>query len=61
MKTKTLTINGQDYTISSSTALGLEQAEIQLKNALGINEKAVPKTKQTSFKKKKKKKKNDGI
>ena len=61
MKTKVITIKGQEYTISSSTNLGLEDAIIQLKNSLGINEKAMKKA-DTSFKLgKKKKKNNDGI
>lgn len=61
MKTKVITIKGQEYTISSSSNLGLENAEIQLKNSLGINEKAMKKA-DTSFKLgKKKNKKQDGI
>ena len=61
MKTKVITINGKEYTVSSSTNLGLENAIIQLKNSLGINEKAMKKA-DTSFKLgKKKKKNNDGI
>ena len=54
MKTKVITIKGQEYTISSSRNLGLENAEIQLKNSLGINEEAMKKAK-------KKNKKQDGV
>tara|TARA_R110000787_G_scaffold81567_1_gene176804 strand:+ start:319 stop:483 length:165 start_codon:yes stop_codon:yes gene_type:complete len=54
MKTKVITIEGVEYTISSSTNLGLQDAEIQLKNSLGVNEKAMKKAK-------KKNKNTDGI
>jgi len=52
MKTRQITIDGVEYTISSSTNLGLENAIIQLKNSLGQQEVG---------KSKKKNKKQDGI
>ena len=55
MKSKTVTIEGVDYNVSSTTNLGLENAIIQLKNSLGINKKAMKKAD------KKTKKKQDGI
>tara|TARA_R100000935_G_scaffold57990_1_gene93468 strand:+ start:7854 stop:8018 length:165 start_codon:yes stop_codon:yes gene_type:complete len=54
MITKVITIEGVDYTVSSSTNLGIQDAEIQLKNSLGINQKAMKKAK-------KKNKNTDGI
>ena len=61
MKTKKITIDGVEYTLSATTNLGLENAIIQLKNSLGINEKAMKKADTTFKLGKKKKKNNDGI
>tara|TARA_R110000772_G_scaffold202841_1_gene313105 strand:- start:219 stop:395 length:177 start_codon:yes stop_codon:yes gene_type:complete len=58
MKTKTITIDGVEYTLSSSTNLGLQNAIIQLKNSLGKQE--VGKTRKVKVKKTKKNK-EDGI
>jgi len=55
MKTRQITIDGVEYTISSSTNLGLENAIIQLKNSLNQQEVGKPKVKKT------KKNKEDGI
>ena len=61
MKTKNITIDGVEYTLSATTNLGLENAIIQLKNSLGINKKAMKKADTTFKLGKKKKKNNDGI
>ena len=45
MKTRQITIDGVEYTISSSTNLGLENAIIQLKNSLNQEEVSKPKKK----------------
>ena len=45
MKSKTITIDGVEYTVSSSTNLGLENAIIQLKNSLNQQEVSKPKKK----------------
>ena len=45
MKSKTITIDGVDYTVSSSTNLGLENAIIQLKNSVSQEEVSKPKKK----------------